>query len=1238
MSGNQFEFSMVFRANVASGKAAIADLTNTLREASSAGDKAGASARKQATDLQELAQATAKAVSSQDQLVTAEQRAQAVRAKTVVVPPFAAPAVSFAPMQAAFKATETAAGNFRGTVTGARITTAGLAADMVGTAEAARVYQSALDDIRATFNPLFAASRQYEMQLDRIAEAEKLGAISAREAAAARVAAADILSSPQDAAGAASRNNRYTANIGAQGFDVGVTAMMGMNPLMVGLQQGTQLAGIAQEMGGGAKAAKDMAAGIMSIFNPTTLVIVGLTTLAAVGIQAFTALAGSGKTLEDRLGDLKTAFDRYKASAEIAGQGTDEMVRQFGLGAGAAEGLYAALAKIDRMSLDQKLKAVSSAARETIGLSANDPRFGNTNRISQFFDLGSTGFGAKNPNAGRAAALNQTIREFEAAKGIDAQTAAMQKLIEQTGELAALKGGISDEEQALIDVMKEQADVLLGIQAVESARAETLKRQIDQMVLGYAQEAELQAASLQFGSDSAAVEQIRARHARENLDIRLEEMGVEKGSTDWLRAKVGLSLQLAAQEAASADAAKERVRDQEDELAAINREIALIGVSNAERARANALAEADIEIRKRKLTGLDAVAAKLLAMAKAEAEIALEQKQALAEVATARLMDGYDARIAATRNGFVKAEIEAEKEYARVLVETGDATLAAASAARVREKAIGDVNRAQEDVLRGQADSIQQLRLEISLAGQTAEVRARILALAEAEKQIRDEGIAAASDRAAQLRSGALEQVALEAQLDRITSAWGRVDDAAGSAIENMVDALTGGGSDSLRSAAQDMLGLIKELTLTNPLKNAILGQNLPTLDDVGGLGGIIGRLFGKAGAVPGVTTSTMSAASMAVTTPMVTLNAGSIAGLGAGVMAGLSGASAGAAAALPGSGGIQAQIWSFFAAKGMAPHQIAAIMGHVSAESSFNPLALGDNGKAHGLFQWNDRAPALFDFIGGRGNLGNINAQLEFAWKEMMTSENGPFKRLMASTNLYDATHAFSGFERMQGYNPNNPQSADGWGRRLAGAEAAMEKFAGTAATAQTQLGTLGTGAQVLGTGMQQMSTSLAGVLQGIGASHGPVGSFVGGLLGEGIKWLGGAMGFERGGWTGAGATSDVAGVVHAEEYVFDAATTRRIGVNNLDALRRGVLRGYRDGGYVQAGRSPMPALMQGGAGGASERPSDRVIMELNVSGTGNSEIREGVQIAISRALDEYDRNAVPARIRSVVNDRWSS
>jgi hypothetical protein len=58
-------------------------------------------------------------------------------------------------------------------------------------------------------------------------------------------------------------------------------------------------------------------------------------------------------------------------------------------------------------------------------------------------------------------------------------------------------------------------------------------------------------------------------------------------------------------------------------------------------------------------------------------------------------------------------------------------------------------------------------------------------------------------------------------------------------------------------------------------------------------------------------------------------------------------------------------------------------------------------------------------------------------------------------------------------------------------------------------------------------------------------------------------AQPFAAGGWTGPGPVTAPAGVVHGQEYVFDAASTAAIGVANLDAMRRGV-RGYAAGGFV--------------------------------------------------------------------------
>lgn len=57
---------------------------------------------------------------------------------------------------------------------------------------------------------------------------------------------------------------------------------------------------------------------------------------------------------------------------------------------------------------------------------------------------------------------------------------------------------------------------------------------------------------------------------------------------------------------------------------------------------------------------------------------------------------------------------------------------------------------------------------------------------------------------------------------------------------------------------------------------------------------------------------------------------------------------------------------------------------------------------------------------------------------------------------------------------------------------------------------------------------------------------------LSEGLA-LASIAGFEMGGYTGNVGTKEIAGVVHGQEYVFDSASTQRIGVANLEAIRNG-------------------------------------------------------------------------------------
>jgi len=106
---------------------------------------------------------------------------------------------------------------------------------------------------------------------------------------------------------------------------------------------------------------------------------------------------------------------------------------------------------------------------------------------------------------------------------------------------------------------------------------------------------------------------------------------------------------------------------------------------------------------------------------------------------------------------------------------------------------------------------------------------------------------------------------------------------------------------------------------------------------------------------------------------------------------------------------------------------------------------------------------------------------------------------------------------------------------------------------------------------------------LQAALLGQGPLASLFG-LAGKGGK-IGGVVGkvfegfgFSSGGYTGAGGKYEPAGIVHRGEYVFDKAAVARLGVGNLEALRRGAIRGFADGGFVGMPHIPTPVQPRGG------------------------------------------------------------
>ncbi|MFV0800552.1 phage tail tape-measure protein [Brucella anthropi] len=73
-----------------------------------------------------------------------------------------------------------------------------------------------------------------------------------------------------------------TANIAAQFQDIAVSAQMGMGAFQIGLQQGTQLAAVISMM---ENPLRGLGAAFMSVISPVSILTIGITALAAAGLQ-----------------------------------------------------------------------------------------------------------------------------------------------------------------------------------------------------------------------------------------------------------------------------------------------------------------------------------------------------------------------------------------------------------------------------------------------------------------------------------------------------------------------------------------------------------------------------------------------------------------------------------------------------------------------------------------------------------------------------------------------------------------------------------------------------------------------------------------------------------------------------------------------------------------------------------------------------------------------------------------
>lgn len=496
-------------------------------------------------------------------------------------------------------------------------------------------------------------------------------------------------------------------------------------------------------------------------------------------------------------------------------------------------------------------------------------------------------------------------------------------------------------------------------------------------------------------------------------------------------------------------------------------------------------------------------------------------------------------------------------------------------------------------------DRIEQLQTELSLIGQAEPVRARALALLEAEQKIRNQGLS--GPIADQIRAQARATADLTTALERQKSAWEEIQNTGGSAIDTIVEGFRTG-KDVSQQLVDDLSKEFLKLAVSNPLKNAIFGQNLPTISDVGGL---LGGLFGgKAGATAGIVPTSVATAS---------INAGTVFVNGTG-LAGATGLLGGATtSALPsglpaiGTDGKVSEAYLkrlFTVESGNDPNNVTgsnyglaqfgyADMKQFGLSNPFDPAQarlatileaqknapilsgiLGRSVSPGELYLSHQQglagASALFknpdmpawqairpyygsDAIAQKaitGNLGSVDmSSKQFTDMWVKKFEGGMDQAGEGLSQL--SNKSVSATDALGQFTPATNQAVNALTNTSGGITQASNTLGSTitstATTTQSAFGQLTSG----------LSSAFSSLFSGLGNILGGLGNGIGSLFS-------GLFSFDVGGWTGDGPVHAVSGVTHGQEFVVKAGPAARHRPI-LEAMNRGrALPGYAGGGWV--------------------------------------------------------------------------
>ncbi len=206
--------------------------------------------------------------------------------------------------------------------------------------------KSRVDRLRASFDPLFSASKRYEAAMEDLDAAQARGVITQREYAdLAQRSAKAYLGAANDVSGSSSRLASQVQNASYQVGDFFVQIAGGTSATRAFAQQFPQLIG-----GFGAWGAAVGAA-------------------VAIGAAVVPMLMGQekeAKKLSEQIDDLAARTSDYKDAVDKALQSLPDLWTQFGAGAARAKEVYAALLQIEKLEYLKSMQDTTTSISTTL--------------------------------------------------------------------------------------------------------------------------------------------------------------------------------------------------------------------------------------------------------------------------------------------------------------------------------------------------------------------------------------------------------------------------------------------------------------------------------------------------------------------------------------------------------------------------------------------------------------------------------------------------------------------------------------------------------------------------------------------------------------------------------------------------------------------------------------------------------------------------------------------------------